>query len=102
MGWAARILRENFLFMHLSTATLHQLLQCMEEVTLCAGQTLFEVDDCDDCLYLLVSGRMRTEPRAKLVAEALGPAAGSAAATEDSPLSTFSPACSAQARRLLQ
>jgi hypothetical protein len=49
-------------------------------------QTLFEVDDCDDCLYLLVSGRMRTEPRAKLVAEALGPAAaakpaGAAAAT---------------------
>ena len=23
------------------------------------------MDDCDDCLYLLVSGHMRTEPRAK-------------------------------------
>ena len=66
MEWAAGILRQNFLFMHLSTTTLHQLLQCMEEVTLRAGQTLFEVGDCDDCLYLLVSGQMNTEPRAKV------------------------------------
>ena len=66
MEWAARILRENFLFMHMSTTTLLQLLQCMEQLTLRAGQTLFNVGDCDDCLYLLVSGQMNTEPRAKV------------------------------------
>ena len=78
MKWAAGILRQNFLFMHLSTTTLHQLLQCMEEVTLRAGQTLFEVGDCDDCLYLLVSGQMNTEPRAKAAPANGAPAASPA------------------------
>ena len=47
----------------------------MEKVTLRAGQTLFEVGDCDDCLYLLVSGQMNTEPRAKAAPANGAPAA---------------------------
>ena len=38
------------------------------------------MDDCDDCLYLLVSGHMRTEPRAKLAAAAAPATAAPAAA----------------------
>ena len=59
--WAARILRENFLFTHMAPTTLASMLQCMEPVQLKAGETLFSVGGRDD--LVLLPPRLRRDGR---------------------------------------
>jgi CRP-like cAMP-binding protein len=64
----ALALRAVPIFAELPMDQLSQLAMLMEEVDLPAGETLFEQGDMGDCLYVIVTGKMRIHQDAHTLA----------------------------------